>query len=267
MNEPVEIYFVRGTGEAWKRGAPPLGMLANIAFGLDASRAVCIALDYPATIGPIGGGLMSPSLDTTVEIGANALTQLAVDAEMRGRRHMIVSYSLGGLVVEKYLERIAGKNTWPYPELVVNLANPARPEGRSDFRELRGYGLHTKGRLHPGVHEMADPRDLICSAPADSPWRRISDAISPFSFMQGAHFGDANKQLGRRRLVDIRNMFTPAGQERYRIAAEDMIGYFAPAQFGGRHNAYHLNHVPGEKITYTDYSTRLINKHLRRLVA
>lgn len=179
----------------------------------------------------------------------------------------LISYSLGGIVVSRFLERVeAGEflnanGTKLQIDFVVNIANPSRAPGDSVIPVMNGYGLHSShGRWPAGtvVYELANPHDLICSADRFSPARKIAGALSPFSALEQRN-SDPFADLRQIRSEDWLARLTP---ERYARAAIGLGGYLIPDPRTGvtQHTLYSSQPMPGSHLTWTDWAAAEINR-------
>ena len=256
----IDLFGLRGTGEAFS--PVPSGMIGQFVRLLD-PRFNPISVQYPATIGPVGGGPLGPSLDSAVRIAAD---NLAAAIRRTPNKAGVVTYSLGGLGANLLLEEMAaGKHRDLEISFVVNIANPGRREGESLGNVATGFGLHGQRRLGPAhipVFEVANPRDMITAAAADSPVRRISDAISPFSFIEGGRLGSAYL-YGQLSKMENREQYwqfwNPRFRERYREAFDDVAGYGLPYPWGF-HVSYASQLLPGAGVPYLAAAADLLNR-------
>ena len=256
----IDIFGLRGTGEEFS--PVPSGMIGEFTKLLD-PRFNPIPVAYPATIGPVGGGPLGTSLNTSVRVAAD---NLAAAIRRTPNKAGVVTYSLGGLGANLLLEEMAaGMHQDLEISFVVNIANPGRREGESLGNVADGYGLHGQrglGPAHIPVFEVANPRDMITSAAADSPIRRISDAISPFSFIEGKRLGSAYL-YGQLSKMENREQYwqfwNPRFRERYREAFDDVAGYCLPYPWGF-HVSYAAQLLPGAGVPYLAAAADLLNR-------
>ncbi len=225
--------MVRGTGEPM--GAPT-NMLRNVTRELDPNRFHLLGdCPYPATVGPVGGGPVGPSEETSIEIAVNSLaTMIRATPNPVG----ILGYSLGALAVNAFMEAKA-KGLFPECEIAftATLANPARREGDSVDSGAYGYGINGQRGDFPAEipHlEYANPRDCITSCAAGSPLRSIADGMSAFSFAEIGCWGqDLVDRLLRKRFQPINWDWwrDPVGTWRlYDEAAQQVVGYLDGSQ-------------------------------------
>ena len=256
----IDVFCLRGTGEAFS--PVPSGMIGGLARLLD-PRFNCLSVPYPATIGPVGGGPLGPSLNTAVRQAAD---NLAAAIRRTPNKAGVITYSLGGLGANLLLEEMAaGQHRELEIAFVLNIANPGRRAGESIGGVANGYGLHGQRGLGPTstpVFELANPRDMITSAAADSPVRRISDAISPFSFIEGKRLGSAYL-YGQLSKMENREQYwqfwNPRFRERYREAFDDVAGYCLPYPWGF-HVSYASQFLPGTGVPYLQAAADLLNR-------
>lgn len=264
------ILCCRGTGEPQGADDKPTGMLADWVSHLDADSFDFIQVVFPASIGPAGRGFVPEgvSLDTSVRVGVtNALHMArAINGPVA-----FAGYSLGALVVNQILFELNSYQVRGSMEVAFafNIANPGRLPGESlaDVCGQKTYGLHGKRQAGPTdipVIELANPRDMITSSDPLSPIRRISDAISPFSAVEGFRFGDLSEQLKRQRGSQaLLRFWNPAFWRRYAQALEDVYGY-ALERPTTEHSAYMTtmhNVLPGfGNGTWNEYAAIHINE-------
>ena len=262
----IDVITFRGTGEHRRADGKPAGMLAAVTELLDTRRFRCHEPAWPATIGPLGPGGQpdSVSLDASVAAGVDRGVRAIQDSpNVCG----LLSYSLGGIVVSQILEGVAKGdflNADGSPlqiAFAVNIANPVRARGDS-VGGLCGhstFGMHGEHARWPDIDtaEYANPLDIITAVPGDSPLRLINDAISPFSFVEGARLGDAGAQIAVQLTALIaRNPLQ--NLDRYRVAFEGVFGYLNPPP-NGQHVLYPSAQMPGTGMTYTAHAARHIN--------
>lgn len=259
MSKKIDVYLFRGTGE--QLGS---SMVWTVADKLDPNRYNIIEIDYPATIGPIGGRLAGTSLNESVEIAVDKAINRMVNSDKIG----IISYSLGAIASTRLLERLAAAEvTYSSGNLIeplfaVQIANPARNENDSALGLGRGSGIHSSHLAFPKDTfnlEIANGYDMITSSDKNSPNRLLSDVISPFSFMQLAQTGSANAQKALMN-VQKQDKFSWLHINRYVKALEDIGGYLIPFGWPLRtqHTLYNLEIMPGTGMTWTDYAVTQI---------
>ena len=203
---PVTVITVRGTGERHNSGD---NLLAFVTDQLDRTRFRAVDLAYPASVGIANPdrSLAGVSADRSVQLGVRALAAEIVCAPYRV---VLVGYSLGALVVTRFLEAQArGDYADCHVYAAANVANPLRAPGCSlgETTWLPGFGI--QGRHHPlsvesrdpwAYVEVANPLDGICCCPEDSPLRFASDGLSAFSFVVGGGWSaDLADRVLRRR--------------------------------------------------------------------
>ncbi|MFC8182438.1 hypothetical protein ACFULT_26500 [Rhodococcus sp. NPDC057297] len=261
------IFTVRGTGN--ERGVFK-GMTGAVAKKLDPNAFEFGECIYPATIGRIGSGQGNPpvDLDRCVEIGVQDLARQVKASKYPAG---LISYSLGGIVVSRFLERVeAGEwlndnGSKLQVDFVVNIANPARAPGDSVIPVMNGYGLHSSHGRWPAntvVLELANPNDIICSAARFSPARKIAGALSPFSALEQRK-SDPFADLRKIQSEDWWARLTPG---RYVEAAIGLGGYLLPNPRTGttEHTLYSTAPIPGSHLTWTDWAAAEINRRWAR---
>ena len=252
----TDVYLFRGTGEA-KGG----GMCHFAANKLDRNKYNIIEIQYPATIGPIGGQLNGVSLNKSLVTAQ----QLFLD-QIRSRPNnpvAIIGYSLGALAASRILENYAWfQNVGRVPVWAILIANPARNPGDSALNmcDNKTYGIHGTHKPYPrGTHviELANGHDMITASHDNSPIRLISYLASPFEVI-------AQKQ-SEQKSYDLIGLLNRVRQEdwlswirrgNYNQAARDLTGYLIPFGLPPRtqHTLYHALEMPGTGKTWTDWA-------------
>lgn len=192
----ITVLTCRGTGE--HLGAP-VNMLSFVTRRLDRTKyLIGPDVDYPASIGPANPQhrFEGCSEEQSVALGVEAL---AAEIRATPNRVGILGYSLGAIVVTRFLE---AKARGGYPdcevEWVANIANPLRREGDSIDPGAVGFGINGQHGPWPddiATLEVAHRADGITCCPADSPLRTLADTMSAFSF---AALGGWGSELAER---------------------------------------------------------------------
>ena len=129
----IDVITVRGTGNT---PGPLNGMCGLVARKLNVTKFSLSDCNYPATIGEIGRmpGQRAYPLDVSVDLG---VADLAWQVRETKNRVGLISYSLGGIVVARFLEKVQrgellnANGTKLDVAFAVNIANPARAKGDS----------------------------------------------------------------------------------------------------------------------------------------
>ncbi|OZC80220.1 hypothetical protein CH274_13375 [Rhodococcus sp. 06-418-5] len=261
MSVVIDTYVARGTGNA---PGPRNDMCGLVTRKLNPEKFRLFDVNYPATIGRIGAsdGRGVP-MDQCVEIGVQDLARQVLNSPNRAG---IISYSLGGIVASRFLERVE-RGEWLNRNgskldiaFVVNIANPARAAGDS-IVPAPGFGLHSSHGKWPAntvVYELANPRDIICCADRFSPARRIAAGVSPYAALE-LNESDPFKRLDGLRSTDWLARLRGGS---YTAAAAGLLGYLVP--YGNpprtQHTAYAVEHVPGTNVTWTDWAAAELNR-------
>jgi hypothetical protein len=201
-----DIITVRGTGEPY-RG--PDNMLSFVTRKLDPARHRMLDdCDYPASVGVANerGDIFGPSETDSVKAGITNLVAL-----IRSTPNLVglLGYSLGGVVVSRFLE---AKAQGLYEDCEIAwagfVANPNRAPGESIDLGSIGYGINGAHGPWPSLPTFtaANPADGITSCPAHSPLRAMADTMSAFSF---AALGGWSMNLVARLLE---HQFQPVGE-------------------------------------------------------
>ncbi|WP_405166728.1 PE-PPE domain-containing protein [Nocardia sp. NBC_01499] len=229
----ITVLTCRGTGE--HLGAPT-NMLSCVTRRLDSAKyLIGPDVDYPASIGPANpqNRYAGCSEEQSVALGVEAL---AAEIRATPNRVGILGYSLGAIVVTRFLE---AKARGEYPDCAVewaaNIANPLRREGDSCDQGAVGFGINGQHEPWPeGIEtwEVAHHADGITCCPADSPLRTLADTMSAFSFAAMGGWGSAlaERIRGNRWQLDHRDWWQP---QVWSQAAVLMDGYVR----GGTHTA------------------------------
>ncbi|OZE77188.1 hypothetical protein CH305_18295 [Rhodococcus sp. 15-649-2-2] len=261
MSGVIDTFVARGTGNA---PGPRNDMCGLVTRKLNPEKFRLFDVNYPATIGRIGAsdGRGVP-MDECVEIGVQDLARQVLNSPNRAG---IVSYSLGGIVASRFLERVE-RGEWLNRNgskldiaFVVNIANPARAAGDS-IVPAPGFGLHSSHGKWPAstvVYELANPRDMICSTDRFSPARRIAAGVSPYAALE-LNESDPLKRLDGLRSTDWLARLRSGS---YTAAAAGLLGYLVPYGNPPRttHTAYGVEFVPGTNVTWTDWAAAELNK-------
>lgn len=171
----TRLITVCGTGEV---PGSPTTMLSLVAKEITAP-VKRVDLQYPASIAlaNAAGNLRGVSETVSRRVGVN---RLRAEVLRSPEPAILAGYSLGALVVSDFLEQATG-NLMVLPEIaaVVNIANPARHRSQSYGLPSFGYGLDGEHGVWPDapVFEIANPVDMITSAPDLSPWRQLAIAL------------------------------------------------------------------------------------------
>lgn len=227
----VEIVTARGTGEPVDG---PENMLANVTRLLDRVKFVTGAdVPYEASIGPANssGNPLGCSEDKSVADGVETLA-----AAIRATSNLVlpIGYSLGAVVVTRFLERQAA-GEFADCELAgaAFVANPCRAAGETIDAVSFGTGINGAHGKWPEIPTFtaANPADAITSCPLDSPLRTLADGLSAFGFAQ---LGGWTQDLAERMLE---HRFQPASfgwwlhpvatWDLYSAAARGISGYLS----------------------------------------
>ncbi|MGA4787599.1 hypothetical protein [Nocardia sp. AB354] len=262
----IDIITLRGTGEPRNADGSPAGMLAAVTDLLSTDSFSFFEPDWPASVGP-DPNLWGPSLDTSVRLGIAA----GVEAIQQSPNVCaLLSYSLGGICASRILEGVATgeyTNTDGSPleiAFAVFIANPLRKAGDSvnNLCPPTTYGLHGQHGTWPAAvatREYANSGDIITASPADSPLRVIDVGISPFSFVEGARFGNASYLIFAQLLEFL--MSNPvANLQRFATAVNGVIGYLTPYP-DGQHVLYPAHDMPGTDVTWTTAAANYITEN------
>lgn len=256
---PITVATVRGCGEPLTNH-----LLLYVIRALPKDRFRHVEIVHPATIGPVGGPINSPSERATVEEGIRLLDGAYAAAP---GKFVVLSYSLGGVIVTEWLNRRdpAGQGGG-LPKLLLAgfVANPCRAEGRSYGRTAAGQGIYSAGQRHRrGWAEIASPGDVITAMAADSPLRTGSNLIQAMSLVDPIAWAlDVARKLPAARLALLGRepwqAMNPRFWARWKEAADGMYAY---ARLGSHTDAYHRpdwKDWQGNRITGLDLLTRAV---------
>lgn len=252
----IDIITVRGTGEPWNGSQ---NMLANVTRKLDVSRFRMQDLSYPATVGPGGGNLLGASEAQSVEQGVENLA-----ATIRHTPNVVglLAYSLGAMVVSRFLERKAAGDYFDCEVAFAGLiANPLRRESDSVGDIGVGYGIAGQRGEAPAripVYEIANPLDGITCCPAGSPLHALADELADFS-LAGLPYWAYGVVYSR--WLDAGRPCALTDWRHYKETTELVAGYLEPPPLG-QHTAYSHETMPGQPpgVTYCDRLAQLINE-------
>ncbi|WP_227981338.1 hypothetical protein [Nocardia spumae] len=259
----IDIITLRGTGETRNADGAPAGMLAAVTDLLPTDSFSFFEPEWPASVGP-DPDLWGPSLDTSVREGTAAGVRAI---QQSPNVCALLSYSLGAICASKILEGVASgqyTNTDGSPleiAFAVFIANPLRKAGDSvhNLCPATTYGLHGQHGTWPAnvaTREYANPGDIITASPADSPLRVIDVGISPFSFVEGARFGDATYVIFAQ-LMEFLMRNPVANLARFVTTVNGVIGYLTPYP-EGQHVLYPAKNMPGADVTWTTAAANYI---------
>lgn len=192
---------------------------------------------------------------------------LAAEIRATPNRVILVGYSLGALVISDFLTLQArGLFTDCEVSAVVNLANPARAAGVSFGLPSFGYGLDGQHPQWPPIptYEIANPVDLITSAPANSPWRQFADQIRTFSVADvGTWLRHMLDQLdGAEQRQAQGNWLRPEFWEAYAQAPAWLVGYLRDGQHTAAYTQPRWYDPSGRKVTGVQLAALAISRHL-----
>ena len=233
---PITVATVRGCGEPLTNH-----LLLNVIRALPRDQFRHVEIVHPATLGPVGGPINSPSMRATIEEGVRLLD--AAYAAAPGK-FIVLSYSLGGVIVSEWLNRRdPGGQGGGLPKLALAgfVANPARVEGRSYGRTAAGQGIYAATQRHRlGWAEIASPGDVMTAMPADSPLRTGAGLIRAMSLADPiAWAADVAPQLTAARLALLGREPWQAMNPRFWTRWKDAIdGMYAYARLGSHTDAY-----------------------------
>ncbi|MEC4615784.1 alpha/beta hydrolase family protein [Tsukamurella tyrosinosolvens] len=172
---PLTVLQLRGNSE-------PLdgNMLDNVVRKLDPKLFRVIEINYPASIGPAGGGAFKPSELESVRIGCEMISREVAAAP---GPVAIIAYSLGTVTLVEWLKQN------PHVAKVVFaglLANARRKPGRQYGFPLPIGGEGIFGQWIDDKRAWCDiafPGDVITAMPAGSILRQGSDLIQHMSLV------------------------------------------------------------------------------------
>lgn len=151
-----------------------------LSFAINLSQDKIIDLKYPASIGPVNSTPnqfdWGPGLNQSVSAGVLELQRVIEEMD---DVPVIVGYSLGALVITRYLEHRYHNGLFDQEiKKVILLANPAAQKKRSgsDVRAgICGPGMYS-GKVP--IIEISNWNDMICSTPTNSVLTKLPNLIS-----------------------------------------------------------------------------------------
>jgi hypothetical protein len=238
MEIPVTTYFLtlRGTAEPFEGLQTMLRFVANEAGPQVKHHDVW----YDASIAFFNerDDIFGASLKRSIELGAINIsnTMEAIVRDDAEARFVLGGYSLGCLVINRWLDNMDVPLFKNRTLRIVHIANPARPMGDSYLRQnVTGYGIARTSVVHhiPQTFNLANPRDAITSLHPKSPLRNIVpwlyglDINQPddwfWEIMRRAQEGTLREQSA--------NIFSAQWREAVARMPDDLYGY----AFGGQH--------------------------------
>ncbi|MCZ4585313.1 alpha/beta fold hydrolase [Rhodococcus opacus] len=234
----ITVLCCRGIGE--DRG---VNMLTNTTQLLDPARFVVKQVPWEASYGPVpdpGGS----AFDKALSEGRTLLLRMIAEDPSPV---VLLGYS-GGAALAGNVAAEVGRGQ--HPSLDVRgaglIADPLRPASP----DLPGWGIAGQ-RLITGmpVWQIADPLDVICCCPDNSPLRTFADQSAAFSLADPrAWVSDLVDRLRTRRWqAVILNWWRPwTVWQQYSEAIDDVNGYL----FRGDHTSYRVRLAPGTDRTY-----------------
>lgn len=251
---------VRGTGEVLNSSSNMLNQAASLV------NATHVDVDYPASIACFNS-TMSISGVSETESRRQGVANLVAAIRATSDLVVISGYSLGALVVSDFL---SAKATGSYADCevsaVVNMANPDRQAGMSYGLPSSGFGIDGQHKTWPDipVYEIANPSDLITSAPADSPWRILADKIRQCSATTvEAWLNNLLAQLDGQQAIQAQaHLFDVAWWEAYAQAPGWAYGYL----IGGQHTNHYFDRKwfteDGTMVSGVELVAHAVNMHI-----
>ncbi|MEV0759603.1 PE-PPE domain-containing protein [Nocardia sp. NPDC050435] len=255
----IDVLTLAGTGERPHFPGRVYGLLSAVTQELDSDRFASTPVVYPASYGPMPdwAGI---DYESSVQDGLDALV-----AAIRATDRLVglIGYSQGATIVSRLLDEL-GAGAFPDIELsfAALVANPHRAPGWASIDgSVSGYGIAGAHKPWPTdipIWEVANPRDPICSCPANSPLRGFADLTGRFSISDPARWG---VDLVERALEHSgQKWFLQPGWWDARRAVDDALNYL----IRGEHTMYisaPIGQFAGR--TYCQELAHLINAHVR----
>lgn len=233
---PITVATCRGASEPLTNH-----LLLEVIRQLPRDRFRHVEITHPATLGPVGGPLHSPSMLATIAEGCRLLDQAYAAAP---GLFVGLGYSQGGSILTEWLNtRDPGGQGGGLPKLALAgfVANPSRLEGRSYGRTAAGQGIYSATQRHRlGWAEIAAPGDVMTAMAADSPLRTGAGLIRAMSLVHPIAWAvDVLAQLPAARTAVLGRepwqVVNPRFWARWKEAAD---GLFAYARLGSHTDAY-----------------------------
>lgn len=259
-SERFTVIACGGIGESGPddRSFEVKGMLKNVTDKLDPLKFESQWCPWEASYGPVpklDGDDYDDSLERGIERLVTAIRQCPNDVVGLG-------YSAGATLWGRLLELM---EEGYYRDIsvvgVAFIAHPERREGDSCNNVGTGWGIGGEWLGGPDkipTFEIADPADVICCCPTNSPLRTFADQTSSMSFLDIHGWAvDLRDRLinNRWQAVKIEWWNPVAVFRQYTQAANDILGYAAR----GDHVSYHKRIMPGETVTYTTKLAQVLN--------
>lgn len=231
-------------------------MMKEVAKHLDPNLFVHKRLDWNNQYGPVpllGGRSFQQNLRDGIEHGARV-----IDADPNP---IFLGGFSGGAALMRMLASEVHRglhHTKPIQGL-ANVADPYRPRGvGAPFN----FGFGIAGEIEISdlwQREAADPADVICCCPANSPLRTLADQTSAFSLVDPtAWLQNIGWRLTTRQwqavAMDFGNIRSIIDQ--YALASKGLDGY----RRGGDHINYHTRIKPGFAVTYCKWLALELNR-------
>ncbi|OZF09838.1 hypothetical protein CH300_00205 [Rhodococcus sp. 15-1154-1] len=232
-------------------------MMSQVAKHLDPDLYVTKRLPWRSQYGPVPR-LDGLSFDRNIGDGI----QMAAEMIRRDSNVVMLGGFSGGAALMRLLARqirwgdlgqdlqIAG---------LATIADPYRPPGVG-AKPSDGWGI--AGRVYIDNFPQwtaADPRDVICCCPSDSPLRTLADQSSSLSFVDPAAWAqNLGWKLTTRQFQAVRlNWHDPRSVfAQYARARSDLDGYLKR----GDHTQYAIRVKPGTNLTYTAWLADQLNR-------
>jgi hypothetical protein len=239
----------------------PYGMLKHVTDLLDPNKFVSKGCSWVDSY----GSLPNPTGVSYEESLRRSLDFLAQMIRDDPNDVIGLGYSAGATLWGRLLEAMAEGQ---YQDLVIKgvifLAHPERREGDSFGNTGTGWGVG--GMWNGGPEEIptlsfANPKDMICCSPGDSPIRTIADMTAEMSFVDLRSWGSdiANRLLKSRWQQVYYNWLNPISTYRqFTQAAKDVEGYLIT----GQHVKYDTILMPGMPLSYTAKMAEVLNQSM-----
>lgn len=244
-NTVLKVLCVGGIGESSpddNRDAVS-GMLRNVTDRLDPEQFESHWVPWPAEYGP------DPKLDGIDYLSAISLGESLVRKKMNDlgdSSYILLGYSGGA--------HVAG-NVATGNDAIVGCAVIADPM-RQRLRWPAGYGVLGE-RTVKGCWfwSVANPNDIICSCPANSPLRSIADITRGFSVTDPAQWGNTL-------LSTVWQKWWEDPYVDWGGVAIGLAGYLSPYPWS-QHTGYDHMIMPGTTVMYTEWLAGELNSWKR----
>lgn len=221
------VITVPGIGEAPSMDGKPVGTLKYFTDALPANRFIGNHFNWTNSYGPVPVW-NSPAYDKNLIAGTEALKNVIKASK---EKVVLTGYSGGA-----HLASLAAVDSTNLAAIVL-FSNPSRRTGDSIAPHYGITGQHGPFPIVP-FYDVANPADVICCCPQNSPLRDFADLSGHFSLVDPISWGQemysatlSGKEQGA---------FPHAKLNDWLEALAYVRGYL----FDGQHTRWYLNQLP-----------------------